>query len=221
MLYYVPYQVSYICAMTNLQNNEMRNSYIFALQIVVSDRDSAVTSRICTMWNDPQYTTADGKKFAYHGSGEHILYRHKRYPYWVRQLSPKCTSASTIEIWCHAFLLCWCLTPLSMSYIVHLFIHVIYAYDSGLVHSMMHPALCPIKIQHWPKSLNIINIFYIVFYVHTLTTRCWQGACNCGRSIWRTITFNVIITITNDMSKNVHPNGKNGVQLGRTFTPLC
>ena len=84
--------------MTNLQNNEMRNSYIFAFQIVVLDRDSAVTSRLCTMWSDPQYTTADGKKFAYHGSGEYILYRHKRYPYWVRQLSPKCTSQSTIEI---------------------------------------------------------------------------------------------------------------------------
>jgi hypothetical protein len=64
----------------------------------VSDRDSAVTSRLCQTWNDPQYVTADGKWFAYHGSGEFILYRHKRYPYWVRQIPPKCISASTIEI---------------------------------------------------------------------------------------------------------------------------
>ena len=47
--------------MTDLQNNEMKNTYIFAFHIVVSDRDSVVTSRLCQNWNDPQYKTADGK----------------------------------------------------------------------------------------------------------------------------------------------------------------
>ena len=67
----------------------------------MSDRDSAVTSRLCKTWNDPQYTTADGKMFAYHGCGEHILYRHKGYPYWVRQSRQKCVNVSEIEIGCN------------------------------------------------------------------------------------------------------------------------
>ena len=67
----------------------------------MSDRDSAVTSRLCKTWNDPQYTTADGKRFAYQGCGEHILYRHKRYPYWVRQSGQKCVNVSEIEIGCN------------------------------------------------------------------------------------------------------------------------
>jgi hypothetical protein len=67
----------------------------------VSDGDSAVASRLCKTWNDPQYTTADGQRFAYQGCGEHILYRHKRYPYWVRQSRQKCVNVSEIEIGCN------------------------------------------------------------------------------------------------------------------------
>ena len=60
----------------------------------MTDRDSAVTSRLCTTWNDPQYITADGNWFSFHGSGEYILYRHKRYPYWVRKSRQKGVNVS-------------------------------------------------------------------------------------------------------------------------------
>ena len=62
--------------------------------MVVSDRDSAVTSRSCQTWNDPLYKTADGKWFYFQGIGEYILYRHKRFPYWVRQSRQKCVNVS-------------------------------------------------------------------------------------------------------------------------------
>ncbi|XP_071129173.1 von Willebrand factor D and EGF domain-containing protein-like [Mytilus edulis] len=64
------------------------------IQVVVSDLDSAVTSRKCVSWNDPQYTTADGRQFWYHGSGEFILYKHKKYPYWVHTLTTTCPRGS-------------------------------------------------------------------------------------------------------------------------------
>ena len=95
------YQISYMCTVTNLHSNQMKNTYICTLQIVVSDGDSAVASRLCKTWNDPQYTTADGQRFAYQGCGEHILYRHKRYPYCVRQSRQKCVNVSEIEIGCN------------------------------------------------------------------------------------------------------------------------
>ena len=87
--------------MTNLQNNEMKNTYIFTFYIVASDRDSVVTSRLCQNWNDPQYKTADGKRCAFHWSGEYILYRHKRYQYWVRRSRRKGVNVSEIEIGCN------------------------------------------------------------------------------------------------------------------------
>ncbi|XP_052066099.1 uncharacterized protein LOC127705790 [Mytilus californianus] len=60
------------------------------IQVIVSDKDSEVTGRYCGTWNDPRYVTADGKYFTYHGCGEHVLYRNKRYPYWVHTLSTRC-----------------------------------------------------------------------------------------------------------------------------------
>ena len=67
----------------------------------MSDGDSAFTSRLCRTWNDPLYTTADGKNFTFDETGEHILYRHKRYPYWVRQIRHTCINVSEIEIGCN------------------------------------------------------------------------------------------------------------------------
>ncbi|CAG2202948.1 unnamed protein product [Mytilus edulis] len=37
------------------------------IQVVVSDHDSAMTSRTCSTWNDPRYKTSDGLSFSYHG----------------------------------------------------------------------------------------------------------------------------------------------------------
>ncbi|XP_052071137.1 uncharacterized protein LOC127709569 [Mytilus californianus] len=64
------------------------------IQVVVSDHDSAVTSRTCGTWNDPIYRTADGHRFWHYGSGEFILYRHKKYPYWVHTLTTSCARGS-------------------------------------------------------------------------------------------------------------------------------
>ena len=51
----------------------------------------------------------------------------------------------------------------------------------------------------------------IVEVFESLTTSFWKmdiPLCSGHlRGIWRTITFNVILTITNDTSKNLHPNG--------------
>lgn len=58
-------------------------SNMVLFKVIVSDKDSELTGRYCGTWNDPQYMTADGKYFTYHGCGEHVLYRNKRYPYWV------------------------------------------------------------------------------------------------------------------------------------------
>ena len=66
----------------------------------MSDHDPALSSRFCKAWNDPRYLTADGSEFKYDGSGEFILYRHKRYPYWVRQICLTCINVSEIEIGC-------------------------------------------------------------------------------------------------------------------------
>ena len=49
-------------------------------------------------------------------------------------------------------------------------------------------------------------------YAHTVVQRTFRG-------IWRTITFNVILTITNAISKNLPSRAQNGFQLWRTFTP--
>ncbi|CAC5415835.1 unnamed protein product [Mytilus coruscus] len=64
------------------------------IQVVVSDHDSAMTSRTCSTWNDPRYQTSDGLSFGYHGCGEFILYRHKKYPYWVHTLTTSCWQGS-------------------------------------------------------------------------------------------------------------------------------
>ncbi|VDI62118.1 Hypothetical predicted protein, partial [Mytilus galloprovincialis] len=60
------------------------------IQVIVSDKDSELTGRYCGTWNDPRYRTADGKYFTYQGCGEHVLYRNKRYPYWVHTLTTRC-----------------------------------------------------------------------------------------------------------------------------------
>ncbi|XP_076090111.1 uncharacterized protein LOC143062191 [Mytilus galloprovincialis] len=64
------------------------------IQVVVSDHDSAMTSRTCSTWNDPRYKTSDGLSFSYHGCGEYILYKHKKYPYWVHTLTTSCWQGS-------------------------------------------------------------------------------------------------------------------------------
>ncbi|XP_076109578.1 uncharacterized protein LOC143078608 [Mytilus galloprovincialis] len=62
------------------------------IKISVSDADEKMKNRLCKVYNDPHFVTADGKKYDYHGTGEYILYKNTKYPYQVNALFTECAN---------------------------------------------------------------------------------------------------------------------------------
>lgn len=60
------------------------------IQIRIKDIDTNLELTKCESWSDPRYYTFNRKYFSKALSGEYILYRHKRSPYWVHTLSTAC-----------------------------------------------------------------------------------------------------------------------------------
>ncbi|XP_052063239.1 uncharacterized protein LOC127702954 isoform X1 [Mytilus californianus] len=64
------------------------------IEILVSDADEKMKNRLCRVFNDPHFWTADRTRYDYYGVGEYILYKNTKYPYQVNALFTKCGSAS-------------------------------------------------------------------------------------------------------------------------------
>ncbi|CAG2238262.1 unnamed protein product [Mytilus edulis] len=64
------------------------------IKISVTDADEKMKNRLCKVYNDPHFVTADGKRYDYYGVGEYILYKNTKYPYQVNALFTKCGGAS-------------------------------------------------------------------------------------------------------------------------------
>ncbi|XP_076104146.1 von Willebrand factor D and EGF domain-containing protein-like [Mytilus galloprovincialis] len=66
------------------------NVIIPNIQIRIKDEDINIELAKCETWSDPRYYTFDRTYFSKSISGEYVLYRHKRNPYWVHTLSTAC-----------------------------------------------------------------------------------------------------------------------------------
>lgn len=61
------------------------------IRIMIKDADILVSNAQCLTQTDPQNMAFDANWYdSFHYSGEHILYRHKREPYWVHTLTSGC-----------------------------------------------------------------------------------------------------------------------------------